>query len=168
MEGGDEHKREGHDHGNCDHCKNENLGEMQSLWKNIDIDRVSCLNESVHERLAQSREPFHWSHLYSAKKIFRPWGKRLETQPVRLHSSHAFNSNNLVRWIRCWWRINLFYPVCFAESKSFILYLIIYFQVFAALPSWRVFVLLVVQWVLALQNWNCKLLSSLNWCGNLS
>jgi hypothetical protein len=46
----DEHQREGHDGGNCQHCKNENLGESQSLWKNIDIERVTCLNESVHER----------------------------------------------------------------------------------------------------------------------
>lgn len=60
MDGGDEHKQEGHDHGNCGHCKNENLGEMQSLWKNIDVDRVSCLNESEHGRYfkTQMDEPF--------------------------------------------------------------------------------------------------------------
>jgi hypothetical protein len=47
---GDEHRQPNHDGGNCQHCKNENIGESQSLWKNIDIDKVSCLNELVHER----------------------------------------------------------------------------------------------------------------------
>jgi len=73
----------GHSHGGNDRddhhhehtsCKDENLGEIFSLYKFIDTTQLRCLNESVDGAI---------------KRVFKPWDKRLDkTLFVESDSDH--------------------------------------------------------------------------------